>query len=200
MELAVAVLVVLALAAILGRFVFRDASGQLRLPRIVDDSVGMWAIRRLLGRPTDRIVDPFAPFRRPSTVIGRRPAHVARGVAAIGRGAARRDPPSVLREPVAPAELETLAPAWSTIERKASGGRAFGASILTPAPASTPSRLRTLLRYGVLVVAVSIGGLAVGALAGVASGPSPSSAGASPAGSAPRGSVPAGSPGTVAPR
>jgi hypothetical protein len=39
--------------AIVLRFAPRDASGKRRLPQAVDDSVGMFTIRRLLGRPTD---------------------------------------------------------------------------------------------------------------------------------------------------
>ncbi len=51
MEWLVGALVVLGFLAIIARFLTRDASGEIRLPRIVDDSVGMWALRRLTGRP-----------------------------------------------------------------------------------------------------------------------------------------------------
>jgi hypothetical protein len=51
LELIVAALVVVALAAIAIRFVPRTAAGSVLLPRIVDESVGMWALRRLTGRP-----------------------------------------------------------------------------------------------------------------------------------------------------
>lgn len=50
MELIVGVLVVLGLLAVVTRFITRDASGEIRLPRIVDDSIGMWALRRVTGR------------------------------------------------------------------------------------------------------------------------------------------------------
>jgi hypothetical protein len=49
-ELIVGVLVVLGLLAVVTRFITRDASGEIRLPRIVDDSIGMWALRRITGR------------------------------------------------------------------------------------------------------------------------------------------------------
>ena len=39
--------------AIALRFAPRDARGKRRLPRAVDDSVGMFTLRRLLGRPTE---------------------------------------------------------------------------------------------------------------------------------------------------
>ena len=50
MEILVGVLVVLGVLAILARFVTRDASGGIRLPRVVDDSIGMWTLRRITGR------------------------------------------------------------------------------------------------------------------------------------------------------
>ena len=55
MEWIVGALVVLGFIAIAVRFVPRDAAGRVHLPRLVDDSVGMWALRRLTGQPeTDR--------------------------------------------------------------------------------------------------------------------------------------------------
>jgi hypothetical protein len=45
--------VVAGFVAIILRFAPRDATGRRRLPQAVDDSVGMFTIRRLLGRPTD---------------------------------------------------------------------------------------------------------------------------------------------------
>jgi hypothetical protein len=78
----------------------------------------------------------------------------------------------VLRNVAETPERE-LPPAWSTIERRRTGDeRAFGASILAPAPVRPrPSRARSALLYGVLFVGVAIAGLAVGALAGLAAGP-----------------------------
>jgi hypothetical protein len=49
-ELIVAALVLLGFVAIITRFITRDEAGQLRLPRVVDDSIGMWALRRITGR------------------------------------------------------------------------------------------------------------------------------------------------------
>ena len=58
MEWIVGALVVLGFIAIFVRFVPRDEAGGARLPRIVDDSVGMWALRRLSGRdPSGRADD-----------------------------------------------------------------------------------------------------------------------------------------------
>lgn len=51
-ELIVIAFVLVAFAAIGMRFLPRDESGAVRLPATVDDSIGMWAIRRLLRRPT----------------------------------------------------------------------------------------------------------------------------------------------------
>jgi hypothetical protein len=49
-EILVGALVVLGFLAILVRFIGRDASGEIRLPRVVDDSIGMWTLRRITGR------------------------------------------------------------------------------------------------------------------------------------------------------
>jgi hypothetical protein len=49
-ELLVGALVVLGFVAILVRFIGRDSSGEIRLPRVVDDSIGMWTLRRITGR------------------------------------------------------------------------------------------------------------------------------------------------------
>ena len=51
MELIVGALAVFGFVAVLARFISRDATGQVRLPRLVDESIGLWALRRLTGRP-----------------------------------------------------------------------------------------------------------------------------------------------------
>jgi hypothetical protein len=161
----------------------------------------MWVVRRLLGRPTDREVDPFARFRRPSTVLARRPESVASTMHGRLAQPARPDPPpraaprydarpadvpAVLGDGLGRGEPDPIPPAWSTVERTAVAGRPFGASIQATAPPPPRSRIGTALGYGVLVVAVAAAGLAVGALAGVASSPSAASPLASPLASAPR--------------
>jgi hypothetical protein len=50
-EWIVGTFVVLGFIAIILRFMPRDPAGRVRLPPIVDDSIGMWALRRLTGRP-----------------------------------------------------------------------------------------------------------------------------------------------------
>ncbi|HZC32155.1 MAG TPA: hypothetical protein VE640_02590, partial [Candidatus Bathyarchaeia archaeon] len=51
MEWIVGALVVLGFIAVIARFIPRDDAGRARLPAIVDNSIGMWALRRLTGRP-----------------------------------------------------------------------------------------------------------------------------------------------------
>lgn len=51
MEWFVGAFVVLGLIAVAVRFLLRDAEGDVRLPRIVDESVGMYTLRRLTGLP-----------------------------------------------------------------------------------------------------------------------------------------------------
>jgi hypothetical protein len=63
-ELIAAALVVVGLLAIVTRFVARDPSGEFRLPRIIDRSIGMWLLRRLTGLrlgARDDDLEPVAP-------------------------------------------------------------------------------------------------------------------------------------------
>jgi len=48
-ELIVGTFVVLGLIVVAARFLLRDKSGELVLPRIVDDSIGMYVVRRVTG-------------------------------------------------------------------------------------------------------------------------------------------------------
>ena len=57
LEPIVLVFVLVAFVAIIARFLPRDAAGRPRLPRIVDESVGMYVLRRSLGRPTEAASD-----------------------------------------------------------------------------------------------------------------------------------------------
>ena len=49
-EVVVGALVIIALIAIVVRFLPRDAAGEPVLPRIIDDSIGLWMLRRMTGR------------------------------------------------------------------------------------------------------------------------------------------------------
>jgi hypothetical protein len=57
LELVVLGFVIAAFVAIALRFTPRDAAGGRRLPRIVDESVGMYVLRRALGRSTEAAFD-----------------------------------------------------------------------------------------------------------------------------------------------
>lgn len=50
-EIVVPVFVVIAFVAIVWRFVPRSADGSMRLPEVIDESIGMWLIRRVVRRP-----------------------------------------------------------------------------------------------------------------------------------------------------
>ena len=66
-ELIAVAVVAFGFGAIAVRFIPRDERGSPRLPRIVDESVGMWAIRRALGRPTEpRAAASAAPHPQPT--------------------------------------------------------------------------------------------------------------------------------------
>jgi hypothetical protein len=60
LELIVVGFVVVAFVAIAARFAPRDESGARRLPRVVDESVGMYMVRRALGRSTEAASDRAA--------------------------------------------------------------------------------------------------------------------------------------------
>jgi hypothetical protein len=97
-ELIVGALVVFGFLAILGRMLPRDAAGRVRLPRIVDDSIGMWALRRITGRPLwERPWDD-----EPATLD--RPSHD--GAAAAAFTAA--EPDEITAAPVGPARVAPL--------------------------------------------------------------------------------------------
>jgi hypothetical protein len=74
-ELIAGALVVLGLIVVAGRFLLRGESGELVLPRIVDDSIGMWVLRRLSGRSRAGGRAPGAPG--PSDAAGPRPYDAA---------------------------------------------------------------------------------------------------------------------------
>jgi hypothetical protein len=91
MEWIVGTLVVLGFIAIIVRFMPRDEAGGIRLPTIVDNSIGMWALRRLTGRPLWERVDEIGtsgagqaalavPARAASASIGFGDFHPARPV------------------------------------------------------------------------------------------------------------------------
>jgi hypothetical protein len=102
-EWIVGTLVVLGFIAIVARFVPRDHAGGTRLPGIVNDSIGMWALRRLTGRPLRDHTDdahamgingsrPILPSRylvSPSRLrdLGIRPAGLAPGRSSTRRSA-----------------------------------------------------------------------------------------------------------------
>ena len=51
LEIVVPVFVVIAFVAIVWRFLPRSADGSMRLPAVIDESIGMWLIRRVVRRP-----------------------------------------------------------------------------------------------------------------------------------------------------
>jgi hypothetical protein len=51
LEIVVPAFVVIAFVAIVWRFLPRSADGSVRLPAVIDESIGMWLIRRTVRRP-----------------------------------------------------------------------------------------------------------------------------------------------------
>ena len=79
MELLAAALIVLGLLAVVARFLVPRGSSTIRLPPIVDESIGMWLLRRLTGRLDPERVDRPGEGRRRGTLD---PAVAARLTAA----------------------------------------------------------------------------------------------------------------------
>lgn len=77
MEWIVGALVVLGFVAVIARFIPRDDAGRARLPAIVDNSIGMWALRRMTGRPLWEQPDGIGP--RAGRNIGGSTARPAQG-------------------------------------------------------------------------------------------------------------------------
>ena len=136
MELLVGIVMVTGLAAIAARFLLDTGSGHgVVLPRVVDDSIGMWILRRMTGRP-------LGDRRRDETPAGPRSAGPRPFDAAMARRIGIRPAGEVVPAPRA------LAGAW-----------------IEPSSASDsrPSARVGLVALGSLVVTAIVVGLAVGA-------------------------------------
>jgi len=80
-EWIVGALVVLGFIAVIARFIPRDDSGRARLPAIVDNSIGMWALRRMTGRSL---------WERPDQIGTRTGRNAAGSTARPAQGASTR--------------------------------------------------------------------------------------------------------------
>jgi hypothetical protein len=117
-ELIALAVVALGFGAIAVRFIPRDDHGSPRLPRIVDESVGMWALRRALGRSTEpTTTSSTAPLPQPTAdeiawrigVPGAAPPTAPSRVDAAARERAG-SPPAVVAPPPAPPTPAPLVP------------------------------------------------------------------------------------------
>jgi len=143
----VATFLVCGLAAVVVRFIARNDAGQVVLPRVVDDSIGMWAIRRLVGSAQhERPSDGLAVMRR----IGNLPVAVeaARGpTRPLNQGAAPGPAPFRLQAVVRPAAAVGSSPRAYRVEYSAERLRAIGVvrptlddrGAVAPAPADRRS-------------------------------------------------------------
>jgi hypothetical protein len=166
MELVAGTFVILTFVAIVVRFTFRDAAGQVRLPTIVDNSIGMWVLREVTGRPLGRSpdldpVDPFVPFRRPSTVLAPRVDPRFHLAPWPGRATLRL---ATTLDPLG----ASFEPAWWTARPAAGGGgRSSGSPFL---PVVVPELARRRSRLGLRpswVAGAAAFGLIMGAALGL---------------------------------
>jgi hypothetical protein len=151
-EILVGALVVLGFLAILARFVTRDASGEIRLPRVVDDSIGMWTLRRITGRRLgerawdDELdgelqLDPNAsePTRAALGAIAAASAAGAANVVSASRPAFAPAASAVAPSPVAPvarpgAAASIARPAYVAQRRRTKGRPVRAGSMISPTP------------------------------------------------------------------
>ncbi|HET9522001.1 MAG TPA: PKD domain-containing protein [Candidatus Limnocylindrales bacterium] len=109
--------------AIVLRFAPRDARGKRRLPQAVDDSVGMFTLRRLLGRPTglpDEEPEVFAVVPTPREVAYRI------GAAGASRPSVRARPTLAIDD-IAPQVRPTAPAATDLIRARTRWNPALGA-------------------------------------------------------------------------
>lgn len=147
-ELFVGALVVLGFLAILTRLTPRDAAGRVVLPRIIDDSIGMWALRRLTGRPSGERADDHGPESNSvATATGQPAGPVGSAESQPGDSSplARRPALAALSFHSTPSRLAAAgvlrvpkAPIRST--RVASIGRRFRAAFMTTGAVQGPTR------------------------------------------------------------
>ncbi len=130
MEVIVWAALAIAAVAILGRFVLRSGSGEVVLPRIVDESIGMWLLRKATRRrlwerePEDDVDDEaggvpvmaavatpedaeITPADRPIRILALPPATIGAASAASGRPRAPADSVEHLARRARPAALPT---------------------------------------------------------------------------------------------
>jgi hypothetical protein len=163
MELVVGVLVVPALVVVVARFVVFGAGEPVRLPRIVDDSIGMYVLRGITGRPLGRspepspLPDPFARYRRPSTVLAPR--------VAAGASLARVPSRAALATAVSGIVVAAADLSWPVIPGPAVTVQAGGSALPIPEPERFLTRLRVALRPSWLAGAIFAGLLTGGWLA-----------------------------------
>ncbi|HUQ77684.1 MAG TPA: hypothetical protein VM427_02270 [Patescibacteria group bacterium] len=156
MELIVGALVVLGFLAILIRLVPRDAAGRATLPAIVDDSIGMWALRRLTGRPLWE-----RPWDDEADPVGLLPGLAADGRAASAPAASAHERGDV---PMGPPRV---APVRYVVSRSPGHALPAMSPILTP-PVSHRNQTRRRRLLGIAPSRSALTGIAVAVVAGVA--------------------------------
>jgi hypothetical protein len=162
------VFVVVALTAIVWRFTPRSPDGTMRLPTLIDRSVGMWLLRRALGRTGDAdrdADDPLSPATEWDANAGRNvvpgaplPTLPTRFV--VSSASFRPQPASPEAAPQG-GMLRTTTPIASLAARSASAGRA---STYAPRP-RRPSGALAAQRRSAGAVALAVVAIAVTTIA-----------------------------------
>jgi hypothetical protein len=122
-EFLVAALIVAVLLVVAGRFLFRSPSGEVVLPSVIDESVGMWALRRVTGLRLWERPDPNEDARAAAEAVAwpdadaRARYEASRGIAAASasgaalgtRGASRNRWPNRLAALLAVVSIAMIA-------------------------------------------------------------------------------------------
>ena len=137
--------VIVAFVAIAARFMPRDASGARRLPRIVDESVGMYVLRRAVGRPTEAASDRAAAEAEAAAIVPEDEIAYRIGVP----GAPEPTVPARFVVSEAPPQAHKIPPVMPIATRPVAGGRPQARR-----PAALP--LRRGLAGGVTMLALAL--------------------------------------------
>lgn len=159
-ELIVGGLAVIGLLLVAGRFVLRSDTGQVALPRIVDDSIGLWALRRITRRPL---------WARPNgdteTLVGASLAASSDVASGAPMGDGEPQPRTVKSTRSVTSLTRPVVDPVADVARRA----AAAASIAIPAPGAEeapiggawPNRIAALLGIATLAMLVVVAGIFV---------------------------------------
>jgi hypothetical protein len=148
-ELIVGGLVVVGLLLVAGRFLLRSDTGQVVLPRVVDNSIGLWALRRVTRRPLWERPDEDA-----ATAAGPAIANAAGASATDGESS----PPAVKPTRSVVSMARPVVDPVADVARRAAtvASAAIPGAEESPIGGAWPNRLAALMGVATVVVFVAV--------------------------------------------